>query len=129
MMQIRQHAKGSLRGMTLIEILVALVILGVLAGGTLMVFLTAMRISKSTGVDHQKIFLAQQTIERFRNKIACRQLGEGAGDTWYDGTCAPDPPVGPQADAVTGATYEIAPVDCDGVAGVGDCLQVKVTKN
>ena len=116
--------------MTLIEILMALVVLAVLAGGTLMAFVTAIRISRASGTGQATIFLAQQTAERFRNKIACNQ-GEPASDTWYDGTAACDaaPPVGPQIDPVTGATYEVTPVDCDGVGGPGDCLQVQVTKN
>ena len=118
-------------GLTLIEVLVAMVILGVLAGGTLMVLLTAIQISKQAGLSQSTIFLAQQTTERLRNKIACRQLGEAASDTWYDGspTCDPTPPVGVQTDVVTGATYEVTPVDCDGVGGPGDCLQLQVTKN
>lgn len=118
------------RGLTLIEVLIASVILGLLAGGTLMVFVTAVRISKATGVNQQTIFSAQQTIERYRNKIACRQGGEGATDAWYDGPtadCLPNPPGGSQVDAVTGATYQVSPVDCAGT--LGDCLQVTVTQS
>jgi len=118
-------------GFTLIEALVAMVILSLVAGGTLLVFLTAVRISKQTGMNQATIFLAQQTTERFRNKIACRQLGEAASDTWYDGSaaCSAAAPAGQQTDPVTGATYEVTPLDCDGVGGVGDCLEMKVTKN
>lgn len=118
-------------GFTLIEVLVAMVILGILAGGTLLVFVTAIQISKETGANQTIIFSAQQTAERFRNKIACRQLGETASDTWYDGSaaCNAAAPAGPQTDPVTGATYEVTPVDCDGDGTVGDCLEMKVTKN
>jgi prepilin-type N-terminal cleavage/methylation domain-containing protein len=123
--------RSTTHGVTLIEILVAMVILGVLAGGTLMVFLTAIQVAKQAGIGQGTIFLAQQTAERFRNKIACQQLGEAASDTWYGAgpVCAPTPPVGAQTDLVTGATYEVTPVDCDGDAIVGDCLEMRVRKN
>lgn len=118
-------------GLTLIEVLVAMVILGILAGGTLMVFLTAIQIAKQAGISQATIFLAQQTAERFRNKIACQQPSEAASDTWYSGgpVCAPVPPVGEQTDLVTGATYEVTPADCDEDTFVGDCLRMRVTKN
>ena len=117
-------------GFSLTEVLVALVILSVLAAGTLMAFVAAIRISRASGTGQATIFLAQQTAERFRNKIACNQGGP-ATDTWYGGTatCDPTPPVGPQADPVTGATYEVTQVDCDGDGIPGDCLQIQVTKN
>jgi hypothetical protein len=119
-------AKGE--GMTLFEIIVASVIGALVAGGTLMAFVTASRLSKIPTAPGPP--LAQQTIERFRNNIAC-------DDPWFDpGTCqakvgplpamplawTDDLPVPP------GLTrqYKVQQSNCDGVGPTDDCLQVSV---
>ena len=124
------------RGITLLEILVAAVIAAVIVGGTMTAFLTATRVSKVSSEEAGSAAYAQQTIERFRNKIACRQSTESATDTWFDSACAPAAPLGLVTDGdlsgsgIPGATrqYQVVAVDCneDGDAsdGIDDCLQV-----
>ena len=125
-------------GMTLVEIIVAAVLTALVAGGTMIAFVTAAKMSKHGGsAQAEAAFYAQQTVERFRNKVACRQPGEDApganpanlpGDTWFDGNCQQGAPVGWQDDAlpnnaapsITGLgaqrEYEVVPVDIDGDA-------------
>ena len=115
------------RGMTLIEIIVASVIGLLIAGGALMVFVTATRISGRSSTDAP--FVAQQTLEAFRNLIACED------QTWFDpsnctATSLPAPwtphtPL-PGGTKATARDYQVTAVDCDGVGGPGDCFQVQV---
>ena len=106
--------------MTLIEILAAALIGAVVAGGVMAAFITALRISQGAAVVFNLSALSGQTLERYRNRIAC-------DDAWFNPvTCtpvalpvnAPDP-----APGVT-RTYTVTALDCDGVAGPGDCFQV-----
>lgn len=138
-MRVREKAE---HGVTLIEILLASIIVAFIAGGTLMAFLLASRISQSVSSTIDPSSLVQQTLEKFRNKIACRRSGESGprrtppGDTWYDSSCDADPPTGSPSDPLPAGTpllqlggarsYTVTPLDCDGVGGVGDCLQVRV---
>jgi Tfp pilus assembly protein PilV len=114
----------------MLEVLIASVTLAMVAGGSMSAFITAVRISRDGGVSSENAFLAQQTMERYRNKIACRQTAESGTDTWYGpgAGCAAAPPVGAQTDAISGADFTVTPIDCDGVAGPGDCLEMQVTK-
>lgn len=62
-------------GMTLVEILIATVIGGMIAAGTLQAFIAAIRISRIGSENSHVAFLAQETIERLRNNIACDNAG------------------------------------------------------
>ena len=64
-------------GFTLVEVLVASVIASVVAGGTMMAFVTAARINsvQSNPDMSEASGFAQQTVERFRNQV-------GADSTW-----------------------------------------------
>ena len=64
------------RGVTLIEVIAAAVIGSVIAGGTMVAFVTALNISQRASQATELDYLAQQTMERFRNRIAC-------DDTWF----------------------------------------------
>lgn len=130
------------KGFTFIEVLVASAIVALMAGGTMLAFLLAARLSQGASTLGDAGFFAQQTLEKFRNKIACRQTGESGptptppGDTWYDASCAASVPsaspsdvlpAGQLKDRYGGArTYTVTSKDCDGVGGAGDCLEVRV---
>lgn len=83
------------QGLTLVEIVVAAIIGALMAGGTMMAFLMAQKLTVIASTQVEATYYSQQTLEQFRNKIACRQQGERRSDTWFDESCAPDPPVGP----------------------------------
>lgn len=122
------------RGLTLMEILIAALI-GVVAAGGMMVATTMSQKTSAgaVGVVEAADF-AQQTIERFRNKIACDDID------WFN---APDCtaaglPAGWTADDLPPATdtlsmlaqggtrqYQIAEFDCDEDGQVGDCYKVE----
>ena len=120
------------RGVTLFEILTASVVGSLIAGGTLMAFLMSARISQTSSSTVEAASLAQQTIERFRNRVACDD------GTWYtnDSNCAPvaqnstDPMPGgavqPSIQMNATRTYQATPQDCDG-DGAMDCQLMKVT--
>ena len=130
------------RGLTLVEIIIAAVLGVLVAAGTMMAFLTARRISTTSPVETDATFLAQQTIERFRNRIAC-------DDPWYDpATSACDPsmlPAGSQLDpdGINGIpassllaqysgsqrTYEVKDDGCSGLypPNSGHCVTVTAT--
>ena len=61
------------RGFTLTEVLIGSVVFTVVAGGAMVAMLTAARLNRST--NHTQFadanVLAQQTIEKFRNLVAC----------------------------------------------------------
>ena len=128
-------------GITLLEVLVAAVIATVVVGGAMTAFLSATKVSKVSSEEAGSAAYAQQTIERFRNKIACRQSTELATDTWFDSACAPAVPstaLSPSwetdgdlsGSGLPGATrqYQVVAVDCNGDSdasdGIDDCLQV-----
>ena len=121
------------RGITLLEILIAAVIAAVVVGGTMTAFLSATTVSEVSSEEVGSAAYAQQTIERFRNKVACRQSTELTTDTWFDNACAPAAPSGVVTDGdlsgsgIPGATrqYQVVAVDCDGDGTAGDCLQVE----
>jgi type II secretory pathway pseudopilin PulG len=121
-------------GFTMVEALVASVIVAVVAGGTMMSLVTAARISRaqsSPGISEATGY-ARETTEKFRNHIAC-------GPPWFDAACNPLLPVGWQADPLPGAAgsesilntgaarwYRVSAQDCDGNAAPGDCFQMEV---
>ena len=125
----RSAAISASSGLTLLEVLIASVAMTVVAGGMMITFLMATRLSQgSRSVDAAEL-LAQQTLERFRNRMAC-------DDAWFTAPC--DATALPGADTAdplppgTGMgarTYTITPRDCDGNGTTGDCFQlvVKVT--
>ena len=101
------------RAMTLVEIVAALVIGGVITVGTLTALTTAIRIMNTVGVqvDPEADLLAQQTLERYRNRIAC-------DDPWFAGGAVPctllsNPTAGtdplPSPSTATSRTYALTP--------------------
>ncbi|OGX41157.1 MAG: hypothetical protein A3C53_06335 [Omnitrophica WOR_2 bacterium RIFCSPHIGHO2_02_FULL_68_15] len=122
------------RGATLTEVLVASAIGAVLVAGLMATFLTALRISSHGQGNVEAASLAQQTLERFRNHIACDDSPLAGG--WFDPTtCAAvalptnEPyalPAGTKL--LNGAReYTVTAADCDGDDTAGDCFKV-VTK-
>ena len=132
-------------GFTLIEIIVAAVLGFFIAAGTMMAFTTSVKIAENSSSESEGAFLAEQTLERLRNSIACRQVaaGENQTDAWYDQNCAADAPaaaadnlpvVAPPPGSIlgfgpVGRNYTTTAVDCDGDGATGDCYQVQVTVN
>lgn len=116
------------RGFTLIELIAAAALVSVIAGGTMIAFVTALNISRRTSSSSEAAHLIQQTTERFRNRVAC-------DDAWFDpATCNTSGalPTAWTADAVVPAppipttrTYRVLPADCDGDGTAGDCLMVQ----
>lgn len=83
-------------GMTLIEVLLALIIGFVIAGGTLGAFSMAARLSGRSIGKAEAVTYAIQSLEANRNKIACRRGAETATDTWFlPVSCAPDTSASP----------------------------------
>ena len=115
------------RGFTLIEVVVSAALAAVIAGGTMIAFVTALNISRRASGTAEAAHLAQQTMERFRNLAAC-----DAGHWFSAAGCAPSLPVGWQPDPgspapapVTAWEYQVTPTDCDGDGTNGDCLMVQ----
>jgi len=108
-------------GFTLLEVLVASVIAAVIAGGTMMAFVTAARIGsqQSNPMMAEASGYAQQTLERFRNRVA-------ANSPWpaseADGVWRTDalPAAGGTESmlniggVVARRCYRVTPEDCDG---------------
>ena len=118
-----ESARSSQQGASLIEILVGAVIAAVLVGGLMGAFLTAVRISARGGGNTEAAALAQQTLERLRNKVACDSGWFGGGN------CGATPPAANSADPLLGGalnggtrTYTVTPANCG--SGPGDCLKV-----
>jgi len=80
MVKGRQITRSCRRGMTLIEITVASIIGLLVAGGTMTAFLLAVKTSRSSLTEVDAAALAQQTIEKLRNNVAC-------DSTWFDVNC------------------------------------------
>ena len=127
------------RGVTLVEVLAASLVAVVVAGGAMSAFIAAARMehSQSPVVSQEVSGYAQQTIERFRNMIAC-------DSPWFDPvTCAPtatiptawvqDPvpsisQVGNESIVRTAGAnrcYRVVPQDCDGNLAPTDCFRVE----
>jgi len=126
-------------GVTLMEIVAAALIGALIAGGALMAFVMAAKVSRSSSDTIEAASFAQQTLERFRNNIAC-------DGTWFDSTTCtsggglptaltfdPDDPASnglpagaPLLKFSGTRRYQVTEADCDGVGGVGDCFKVMV---
>jgi hypothetical protein len=118
-------------GVGLAEVLIGGAIGSVLVAGMMATFLAVARLSESHYGNIEAAALTQQTLERFRNRIAC-------DDPWFQpATCAatglpapnsfdPSGATGLLAGALYGGTrrYTVTPDDCDGVGGAGDCFRV-----
>ena len=125
------------RGFTLMEIVAASVIGALVAGGTMTAFVMAVKFSQKASSRTEATQLAQQTLEKFRDRVACRGSGQTQGDAWYDAACNADAPLGSTSDPIPGSsvlpqfngarTYSVVPWDCDGDGMPGDCMKV-VTK-
>ena len=116
-----------LRGFTLIEVLIAALVMSVVAAGMLLTFLLVARLSQGSAPPDRAGLLAQQTLERFRNRIAC-------DDAWFDpatpacaatalpaaNTADPLPP----GTGMTGRFYTVTANDCDGDGVADDCFLV-----
>lgn len=134
--------EGTRCGFTMVEILAAAVVAAVIAGGSMLAFVAASRMMRlgDTPAVAEASGYAQQTIERFRNMIAC-------DSPWFlAGTCAPRPnppnldgmPTGWVADPLPAAAagdtesilnfgarrcYRVAPRVC---ATTDDCFEIEV---
>ena len=125
-------------GVTLVELIAASVAVALLAAVTLIAFLTSARISSQSNQHVGAAYLLQQTIERFRNQVACDNTGivpgaAGAAPQWFGANCASvadfqvneTPPAG-----YTTRDYKVQAVDCDQDAAnpnVPDCFEVTAT--
>lgn len=118
------------RGFSLIEVMVGSVAMVLLAGGTMMAFVSARRIAQGGSNMTKAALYLQQSLESNRNWIAC--------DTaWFDASCNPDPaglpnsatdPFASPSDMYGGwRKVTVTPEDCDKVGGPGDCFKVAVT--
>ena len=123
------------QGVTLVEILVASVIGALLAGGTMMAFVMSRKVTTNAAGTVEAAELAQQTLERFRNQIAC-DLPWFNGANCASGAALPtswttDTIPASSSLPVQGGTrqYKVSPADCDGDGTPGDCFRVdsKVT--
>ena len=131
------------KGFTLLEVLAASLVASVVAGGTMMAFVTAARIGrfKNTANYAEAATLAQETFENFRNRVA-------ADDTFFATAANPgataipnnngwiaDPILGVRGDfSIVETTakrcYRVRPAECDGTTGIapqsGDCYAMAV---
>ena len=105
--------------MTLVEVVVAAVIGALVAGGTLMAFVTAQQLTQIAATQVESTYDAQQTIDRYRTRIACRQVSE-MSDAWLNEECNAMTPftktdtLPPESSgSVTGREYKVEPVDLD----------------
>lgn len=113
--------KPTRRGVTLVEIVVASVLATLIVGGTMLAFLmSAMLAQRHTPNQAEGVFYAQQTIDRFRNRMAC-------DDPWFAGSanCSFQTPLRDQRDDIKPDTspllrapggsrrYTVQPVDLD----------------
>jgi len=120
------------RGVTFLEILIASLITALVVSGTMMAYVTAVKISREAVFVSEATAFAVQTMERFRNRMAC-------DDAWLDpDTCGPGLglpnvwtadvlPGGAQGSTLPGGArvYKVTegPDDFDG-DGVGDYYRV-----
>lgn len=119
------------RGMSLMELLAAAVIGSLMAGGTLLAFVTAMRIRHPNRVNADQMQLLYYEVERLRNRIACDQW------SWFNPVCrgrrdipteqdnSPLPLKLRDSPDVAGVVREVIaqPQDCTG-DGIDDCMKV-----
>ncbi len=113
-------------GFTLVEVLVASVIASVIAGGTMMAFVTAARINRTQSNPDmaEASGYAQQTVERFRNLVANDAAWAGwittnADGAWHTDALPPPGSGGTESilDKGPKRCYRVTAEDVDGVAG------------
>ena len=132
-------SSGSARsGVTLVELIAASVAVALLAAVTLIAFLTSARISSQSNQNVGAAYLLRQTIERFRNQVACDNTGivpgaVGATPQWFGANCtsvadfSANEPLPP---GYTTRNYKVQAVDCDQDTtnpNVPDCFEVTTT--
>lgn len=108
------------------EILVSLILVTLVAGGTLVGFMLAGRVSQESVNDGQAIGDATRTIERFRNRVAADDTTwptapplDPLEPIWND-SYSPflDPALDPDGDADrANRQYTVTPVDIGGLPG------------
>ncbi len=134
-------ARGT-QGFTMLEVLVASIVGALIAGGTMMAFVTAARISRNeTGPDSAEASAyARETLERLRNDVAADPspswFQANAGLGWQPDTIPLPPAPGDCPTAGKNQSilcrgpvtrrYKVTAEDCDGVGGTGDCYAVSV---
>ena len=133
-----QRAHHGCHGFTLVEVIIASLVVAVVAGGTMMAFIASANMTGPYSMSRPQDLptlaeanaLAQQTIESLRNDVEMVGATESpvlatkaASGLWY---CAPLP-AGGTASQLTGAArrYRVVLADCDGVGGAGDCYAVQ----
>ena len=136
-MRMRRFARRS--GLTLVEVVIASLVVAVVAGGTMMAFIASATMTgpySPTGPQDLPSLaeandLAQQLVESQRNEVVAQgsTLPGQVALGWQTVTM---PAVG-SASRLTGARrcYRVVNADCDGVGGPGDCfgIQAKVCWN
>ncbi len=116
------------RGTTLLELVVAAILIAFVAGGAMLAFIMAAQFSQRSPNKVEAIQYTQETIERMRNQVAC-------DNGWFNpttcaavvniGTPTPVPdPVQPPNAKFTRTYTVIAMPQCGGTAGLPDCIQV-----
>lgn len=141
----RHAAMLNARGLTLVEIMIAALVGVVVAGGTMLAFTTAKKVSVGSSGTVEAADLAQQTIERFRNRIACDDPWFAAANCGIDPTALTDWTVDPDAGNIANGLpaspgslsvigqggmrqYRVVAADCDGAPG-DECLKVETKVN
>jgi len=130
-MAILRRLLADHQGFNLVEIIAASVIGALLAGGAMTAFVMSVKTSQQASGKTEAVQLAQQTIEKFRNQIACNS-------SWFKPTdCEPGTLPSNEGDPLPPTSvlpmfggsrnYTVTEEDCDGVGGPGDCLKVTTT--
>ena len=126
---------GQSQGLTLVEVVVASLLLALIAGGTMLAIAASVKHGRSSLDVVDAIELAQQTAERLRNHVAC-------DDAWFNPSCTAvnvsqtDDPISPdhpikKIDPGAHRFYTEVPWDC--VAnlsvppGTYNCSKLEVT--
>ncbi len=111
-------------GFSLIEVTVASVLGALVAGGTMLAFVTATRLSHGSSDEALAADFAGQGLETYRNHVACDD------GTWFASTTCAAQTTTPESNVPLPAlpsgtrTVTATPADCDGDTVLGDCLQV-----
>jgi prepilin-type N-terminal cleavage/methylation domain-containing protein len=133
----------SAKAFTLVEVLAASLIAAVVAGGTLMAFVTAARIvRRGSTIEHgEASLLASDLLEKIRNRVATSDYdlwfsshaSVTAPSSWSEWISDADSqlPAGGGARSILNARgaerkYLVRPEDCDGDGLMGDCYAVTV---
>jgi MSHA pilin protein MshD len=126
------------RGFTLVEMILAIVVLGIGIAGVMLAFSTAVRGSADPLVQHQMLAIAEEMLEEIQLKpyapaktsSGCLRSGF-AGVLDYDGyncalyalnATAGDPPIA----ALNGYTVSVS-VSTQALSGVGEARRIQVT--